>query len=272
MESEQIKNSRRAKFLEKMNKKKKENANSTFFSSTPEIKKTTLSNNSNVINQNPKSNDPKSFLNSNLNNLISNTNPQDQSKSPFKSLENYHTPTPMPNITDMNKQGYINYNNNNNSSSNINSNLFNNNEKKINLTEILDKMNQIDYTLNLLAIFKKILIIILSLLHCFKISAIKDHKTLKYTYLVLELSFLFICNYFNKQKKSISQSISSDNNNLQANQGQIQIEKISNFLVSNFGIFNQFFNIYNTVKDIIVDISLLFIINVLYFIFTEEDD
>lgn len=271
MESQQIKDSRRSKFLEKMNKKKKENANSNFFASTPEIKKSPPLNNPNINNQNQKLDEPKSFLNSNLNNLASNIISQDQSKSPFKSLENQPTPNPIPNIADMNKQGFINYNNNNNKLNNFS---FNNNEKKINLTEILDKMNQIDYNLNILGIFKKILVIILALLHCFKISALRDRTTLKYTYIVLELSFLFLSNYFDKQKKLISQNIGSDNsnNNLQNNQGQIQIEKISNYLVSNFGIFNQLFNIYKIIKDIMVDISLLFIINVLYFIFTEEDD
>ena len=240
MESNEIKENRRAKFLSKMN----------------------FINNFNQNNYNPNTN----------NNLI--YHPQNipgiQSINNFYN-NHYQYHNPGNNIN--NNSGYHNFNSfntyqQNNALNNSPNNYqfkYNNNENKINFTILLDKMNQFDYMINFQIILKKIFIIILTILHCLDYPPLNNSFIFKYTLIVLEMSSLLFNKYYNEQKKNLNKK----NNINEEASGQIEI--IVEFLKSQFTIFNQFFCVIKFIIDMIIDFSILFIINVLFFIISNED-
>jgi len=240
MESNEIKENRRAKFLSKMN----------------------FINNFNQNNYNPNTN----------NNLI--YHPQNipgiQSINNFYNNQ-YQYHNPGNNIN--NNSGYHNFNSFNtyqqnnvlNNSPNNYQFKYNNNENKINFTILLDKMNQFDYMINFQIILKKIFIIILTILHCLDYPPLNNSFIFKYTLIVLEMSSLLFNKYYNEQKKNLNKK----NNINEEPSGQIEI--IVEFLKSQFTIFNQFFYVIKFIIDMIIDFSILFIINVLFFIISNED-
>ena len=126
-------------------------------------------------------------------------------------------------------------------------------------------MNQFDYMINFQIILKKIFIIILTILHCLDYPPLNNSFIFKYTLIVLEMSSLLFNKYYNEQKKNLNKK----NNINEEPSGQIEI--IVEFLKSQFTIFNQFFYVIKFIIDMIIDFSILFIINVLFFIISNED-
>ena len=245
MESNEIKENRRAKFLSKMN----------------------FINNFNQNNYNPNTNNNLIYHQQNI--------PGIQSINNFYNNQ-YQYHNPGNNIN--NNSGYHNFNSFNtyqqnnvlNNSPNNYQFKYNNNENKINFTILLDKMNQFDYMINFQIILKKIFIIILTILHCLDYPPLNNSFIFKYTLIVLEMSSLLFNKYYNEQKKNLTKNNLKQNNNNMFEQPSELIEVIT-IIFKNLRYFNQFFYIFKFIVDIIIDFSILFIINVLFFIINNED-
>ena len=244
MESQKIKENRRAKFLAKM-----ENKNKT----KKEKKETPSEPSSQPIPQpNPISQPKLPNLNEIINNTNINTNTNNPNLNTF--ITNLNSVSKMINST---------------LKSNTNDNTPNNdNQPKINYNEVLEKMNQFDYMINFQSILKKILIIILTILHCLNYQPLNNSFIFKYTFIVLEMSSLLFNKYYNDQKKSLTRGV--QNNNM-AGQPPDQMEKLSQFIKNNFDIFNYVFFIFNLIRDIIADISIIIIINIVFFLINNDN-
>ena len=302
MESQKIKENRRAKFLAKMqnqniSKKKptnkipmpKENEKSTTLentqipqpknnqtSQTSEKQKSSLvatnvnQTNNNTINNNI---DLKSIFNNinKINNFLNENNNQNQiKKKSDDKMENKN----------------INKSLNNDKDNSINNNELNRNIKntineikketpksqKINYNEIMEKINQFDNMINFQNIIKKILIIILSIIHCLN-NSLLDNTIAKYTLIIVEISSFIFNKYYNDQKKKVT-----NNNISQNNQNNINVKppdkstKIAKLLFLNIEIFNNIFFLTNVIKDIFADISILFFINFGFLIITKKSN
>jgi len=244
MESQKIKENRRAKFLAKM-----ENKNKT----KKEKKETPSEPSSQPIPQpNPISQPKLPNLNEIINNANTNTNTNNPNLNTF--INNLNSVSKMINST---------------LKSNTNDNSPNNdNQPKINYNEVLEKMNQFDYMINFQSILKKILIIILTILHCLNYQPLNNSFIFKYTFIVLEMSSLLFNKYYNDQKKSLTRGV--QNNNM-AGQPPDQMEKLSQFIKNNFDVFNYVFFIFNLIRDIIADISIIIIINIVFFLINNDN-
>ena len=244
MESQKIKENRRAKFLAKM-----ENKNKT----KKEKKETPSEPSSQPIPQpNPISQPKLPNLNEIINNANTNTNTNNPNLNTF--ITNLNSVSKMINST---------------LKSNTNDNTPNNdNQPKINYNEVLEKMNQFDYMINFQSILKKILIIILTILHCLNYQPLNNSFIFKYTFIVLEMSSLLFNKYYNDQKKSLTRGV--QNNNM-AGQPPDQMEKLSQFIKNNFDVFNYVFFIFNLIRDIIADISIIIIINIVFFLINNDN-
>lgn len=244
MESQKIKENRRAKFLAKMENKNK----------TKKEKKETPSEPSSqpVPQPNPIFQPKLPNLNEIINNTNTNTNTNNPNLNTF--INNLNSVSKMINST---------------LKSNTNDNIPNNdNQPKINYNEVLEKMNQFDYMINFQSILKKILIIILTILHCLNYQPLNNSFIFKYTFIVLEMSSLLFNKYYNDQKKSLTRGV--QNNNM-AGQPPDQMEKLSQFIKNNFDIFNYVFFIFNLIRDIIADISIIIIINIVFFLINNDN-
>jgi hypothetical protein len=271
MESQKIKDNRRAKFLAKLesqnkaNKKEKPKKAPTAGISQPNSQINLPQTN---IQPNPSTNIPSTQTIPNVNNNINDFNINNMMNS-LGSLNNILSQNVM------NNQQKNVFNNNNIVNNNLNNNGNNNNDfkpnnqggKKFNYNEIIEKLNQIDYMINFQSVLKKILLIILSIIHCLQYQPLDNGFVLKYTLIVLEISSLLFNKYYNDQKKNLSNNY----NNNTFGQPPDQIEKIAQFIKDNFGIFNQAFFIIIIIKDIFVDIAIMFIINVLFFLMNSNE-
>ena len=278
MENQKIKENRKAKFLAKMESKNKVNKKETKKKdSTPS--NTNPSSANNPISQKPDlpinqpTNSSFEQVNKNPNNIITNNIKNNPNLNTFINNINSFNKMINQNFEDNQKKNILNdnlINNNNNNNNNNNSQTPSNNKDspKNNFNELLEKINQLDYMINFQNILKKILIIILSILHCLNFSSLENSFILKYTLVALEISSLFFNKYYNDQKKIIKNSIVKNNKD---GQSIHQIEKISQFVMDNFGIFNLVFIIYNFIMDIFADISILFIINIVFFLMNTND-
>ena len=302
MESQKIKENRRAKFLAKMqnqniSKKKptnkipmpKENEKSTTLentqipqpknnqtSQTSEKQKSSLvatnvnQTNNNTINNNI---DLKSIFNNinKINNFLNENNNQNQiKKKSDDKMENKNINKSLKNDKD-------NSINNNELNRNI-KNTINEIKKetpksqKINYNEIMEKINQFDNMINFQNIIKKILIIILSIIHCLN-NSLLDNTIAKYTLIIVEISSFIFNKYYNDQKKKLT-----NNNISQNNQNNINVKppdkstKIAKLLFLNIEIFNNIFFLTNVIKDIFADISILFFINFGFLIITKKSN
>ena len=242
MESQKIKENRRAKFLAKM-----ENKNKT----KKEKKETPSEPSSQPVPQPNPIFQPKL---PNLNEIINNTNTNTNNPNLNTFINNLNSVSKMINST---------------LKSNTNDNIPNNdNQPKINYNEVLEKMNQFDYMINFQSILKKILIIILTILHCLNYQPLNNSFIFKYTFIVLEMSSLLFNKFYNDQKKSLTRGV--QNNNM-AGQPPDQMEKLSQFIKNNFDIFNYVFFIFNLIRDIIADISIIIIINIVFFLINNDN-
>ena len=224
MENQKIKEDRRRKFLEKMEKNKKNKKNN---------------NDDKISNQQTQNN----------------TTPQNQAQS--QNIMNNLFPG-------------INNNLSNNFMNQIkNENFFNNSinnnqgQKQINFKNIMEETDKYDYMINFQNVIKRILIIILAIIHCLDYSPLNDIFVFKCTFIVLELSSVFFNKYYYTKKAELRQKMINTNQN----EGQKnQIEIVIQSLLNNFGFFSHFFVIIKAIKDIFNDISILLFVNIIYFI------
>ena len=252
MESQKIKENRRAKFLAKM-----ENQNKT----KKEKKETPSEPNPQPKPQpNPVSPQKLPNLNEIIKNNTSNTNINNPNLNMF--INNLNSVSKIINSTLKSNTQDNTHNNDNQFQPTYQ------NAPKINYNEVLEKMSQFDYMINFQSILKKILIIILTILHCLNYQPLNNSFIFKYTFIVLEMSSLLFNKYYNDQKKSLTRGI--QNNNM-AGQPPDQMEKLSQFIKNNLDIFNHVFFIFNLIRDIIADISIIIIINIMLFLINNEN-
>ena len=171
----------------------------------------------------------------------------------------------------------------NDNNSDNNNNISNNNHKtsyKINYFDKIKKINKYEYIKNILDLFKKILVIILTLFHCFKYFGLDDRTKLKYSLLVLEISSFLVNKLLRmRMKEFIKSDLKVENEiiNISDNKSAIYINlnKLIKFLekiIKSIIPFKYVFEIFGFVMDILTDISILFITNVIFFIFNEDDE
>ena len=171
----------------------------------------------------------------------------------------------------------------NDNNSDNNNNISNNNHKtsyKINYFDKMEKINKYEYIKNILDLFKKILVIILTLFHCFKYFGLDDRTKLKYSLLVLEISSFLVNKLLRmRMKEFIKSDLKVENEiiNISDNKSAIYINlnKLIKFLekiIKSIIPFKYVFEIFGFVMDILTDISILFITNVIFFIFNEDDE
>jgi len=177
----------------------------------------------------------------------------------------------------------INSDDDNDNNSDNNNNISNNNHKtsyKINYFDKIKKINKYEYIKNILDLFKKILVIILTLFHCFKYFGLDDRTKLKYSLLVLEISSFLVNKLLRmRMKEFIKSDLKVENEiiNISDNKSAIYINlnKLIKFLekiIKSIIPFKYVFEIFGFVMDILTDISILFITNVIFFIFNEDDE
>ena len=246
MESQRIKENRREKFLSKMEKRNN--------------------------NNNCRSN--------NLSSFISNTSPITKdypSIFQFSGVNNQKKCNYLnnnPNLSSFtgNNNSYFNsFNQNHFTNNSVNNQIkFNHNNNKVNYSEIIEKINQFDYMINFQSIIKKILLIILTLFHCWNYPPLEDTFVFKYTFIILELTSLFFNKYYNDRKKEISKNGFNNYDNGKSSDEIGKIDLIFNYLIKYFGIFNHIFVIINFVNDFILDLSIIFIINILFFLKNQD--
>ena len=224
MENQKIKEDRRRKFLEKMEKNKKNKKNN---------------NDDKISNQQTQNN----------------TTPQNQAQS--QNIMN----NLFPGINNDLSNNFMNQIKN----ENFFNNSINNNQgqKQINFKNIMEETDKYDYMINFQNVAKRILIIILSIIHCLDYSPLNDIFVFKCTFIVLELSSVFFNKYYYTKKAELRQKMTNTNQN----EGQKnQIEIVIQSLLNNFGFFSHFFVIIKAIKDIFNDISILLFVNIIYFI------
>ena len=286
MESQKIKENRRAKFLAKMEQKNKSNKKDTVKKQKP------INNPSSLLENNPSISEKTNPSNTSPNTPKSQINQNQPNKEPDNNLKSF-----IENLNQLNKelnetfeknqQNDLDKNNTNNTN-NINNDIKskNNNENdgnlknesnnnqndlKINIEGVLKKINQIDYMISTQNIFKKILIIILAIFHCLNFSPLNNFNVIKYTIIILEISSLFFNKYYNDQKKNLTKKEINPNINDRNNgKSNDKLEKLSLFLTKNFGVFDHIFMITKSIKDIMVDISILFLINIGFFLINKN--
>ena len=189
-------------------------------------------------------------------------------KTPISSNEEPLQETKEIKKSKKNKKKNKSFNNNN---KHIDNNINNNfSSSKIDYNGIYLKINKYDYIIKLLNIIKKIIIIILCFLHCLNNSLV-NIASIAYTILFLEISWFLINLFFIILKKKITKSIKLKNENINTKKNLNQLDIIYNYLVKNFSSFTNIFIIWNFLIDIIGDISILFIIIIIFFIINEEN-
>ena len=230
MENQKIKEDRRRKFLEKMEKNKKNKKNN---------------------------NDDKTSIQQTQNNVMSQNQTQNQTQS--QNIMNNIFPVINNNLSN----NFMNQINNENFFNNIINNNNNQGQKQINFKNIMEETDKYDYMINFQNVAKRILIIILSIIHCLDYSPLNDIFVFKCTFIVLELSSVFFNKYYYTKKAELRQKMTNTNQN----EGQKnQIEIVIQSLLNNFGFFSHFFVIIKAIKDIFNDISILLFVNIIYFI------
>ena len=287
MESQKVKENRRAKFLAKMESKNKANKKEDSKKQKLVPKDKPINENkvipqSNIIQSNKPENTLEQKNQNAVNNLTGNL-PSNNSETEKNKLNNINENNNNLNLNQFienlnsfnnlinqsinkNKVNDLLKNNNTNNDKNINDNQQNNDFLKFNFNEVLEKSKQFDYMISYQSFLKKILIIILVIIHCLNYPPLDNFNILKYTLIVLEISSLFFNKYYNDQKKQLTKnSLSQKNVNAQSS------NKISQFLMDNFNVINSFFVIMNVIKDIMADIAILVIINILFFLLNKKD-
>ncbi len=256
MESHKIKEDRRAKFLAKMQNKNKSKKDKK----ETDIKPPSEQKPQPIPQVNPIPQQPLPNLNNILNNNNSNNNSNSSNNNTNPDLSKF-----INNLNSFSKMINTTLKGNSQDNTAADKTQFQpnyQNTPKINYNEILEKTNQFDYMINFQSILKKILIIILTILHCLNYQPLNNSFIFKYTFIVLEMSSLLFNKYYNDQKNNLIKNI--QNNNM-VGQPPAQTDLFS------FGIFNYVFFIFNLIRDIIADISIIIIINIMFFLIKNED-
>jgi len=256
MENQRIKDNRRAKFLAKMENKNRINKNEVNQRSSYDTNQISNLQN-NYFEQNMQTNQNTNYF----------FNPSYQS-STNNNFNNINYNNFQPNFNPSNNH-FNNFSNNYQNNNHIN-NRFQQNEPKINYNELLEQLSQFDYMINFQSILKKILLIILGIIHCLNYPPLENSFIFKYTLFVLEISSLFFNKYYNDQKKSLTDRSLQTNNNING-QPIEQIEKIFQFLMHNFKYLNFFITFIKFMRDLIIDFSILYIINIIFLIIKKEE-
>lgn len=176
-----------------------------------------------------------------------------------------------------------NIDNDNNNDIDNNNNISNNNHKtsyKINYFDEMKKINKYEYIKNILDLFKKIFVIILTLFHCFKYFGLDDRTKLKYSLLFLEISSFLVNKYLRmRMKEFIKNDLKVENEIININDNTsaiyINLNKLIKFLekiIRSIIPFKYVFEIFGFVMDILTDIAILFITNIIFFIINEDDE
>jgi len=235
MENQKIKEDRRRKFLEKMESRNKANKG-----------------NKKQSNNNPNNNNT-SIPQNKIDTPQQNKNTINQ--SPFFNMAS------TPNINNINQ----------NQAKDLLNNIFNNqnkNKKEIDFKNIIEQTDKYDYMINFQNILKKILIIILSIIHCFNYPPLNNIFVFKYTFIILELSSVFFNKYYYSKKADLRKMIVDPNKD---NEYQNQITKMIQSILNNFGFVSQIFVFFKAIKDVFSDICIFVIINSIYFIIKAKD-
>ena len=119
-----------------------------------------------------------------------------------------------PNIDNLNRNNNIL---NQNQHKDLLNNIFNNqNKKNIDFKNIIEQQDKYDYMMNFQNVIKKILIIILSFIHCLNYPPLDNIFVFKYTFIILELSSVFFNRYYYSKKADLRKMMinpNEDNNN-----------------------------------------------------------
>ena len=172
-------------------------------------------------------------------------------------------------------------NNNNNIDYDNNNDLGNHkNPNKINFFDNFNKINKYEYIKNILDLFKKIFVIVLTLFHCLKYLGLDDSTKLKYSLLILEISSFLVNKLFRmrmkkfiKNNSKVEYEIIEINENKSMNDfGLNRLIKFLEKIIKSIVPYRYVFEIFGFVMDILTDIAILFITNVIFFIINEDDE
>lgn len=260
MESQRTKEIRRAKFLAKIRNKE-------FNIAINEINKNELFNYNNHFN----SHSDQIYSKYQNNNQISNNSfNQQYLRTTNNIFNNNHNNNFKYNINSFNNNYSFQQNNFlNNYNVNKNQNQRNYlNYSNINANYLKEKLEQYDYMINFQSFFKKIILIMLSILHCKKYPFLYNSFIFKYTLFVLEIMSLWFNKYYNDKKKLLIGNSEGRNNSLNFNS---LFDSHSQIFINLFVFLKISFFLFTFIKDIIIDFCIVFIINILFFLMYNEE-
>ena len=214
--------------------------------------------------------------------LINNLTPYPQNESSIQETAETKE------IKSFNKKNSNNINNNIYNhiydDTNTDHSIFNNNKlneetsTKINYIDTLTQANKYKYIIDIFNLIKKIIIIILTLCHCLYFFNLDNSNKFLYSLLFIEISSLLINKYYNiKTKNLIKDNKIIDN----YNDNKDEHDKHSGFnylvdilyrLIKQSGKLIYIFSFFSFLIDILVDFSIIFFINIIFFIINEKDD
>jgi hypothetical protein len=216
--------------------------------------------------------------------LINNTTPVPKEDSPKQEITEKET---FVSCAETFSDNNINNNNKNKKESESENDMDNNNvdlkesntnsSAKINYVDTLKKANKYKYIINIFNLIKKLILIILTIIHCLKYFELDDISKFKYTILIIELSSLLINKLLNiKITNLIKNNKIVDNNN--DNNNKNESDFVLNYfvellyrLMKKSGPLNYIISFLFFVKDVFGDFWIIFLTNIIFFILTEED-
>ena len=151
-----------------------------------------------------------------------------------------------------------------------NNNINNDSEKKIDYNSLFQKIIKFSYIKSLLNFLKKVFIIIISIFHCLNYYGLGNILTFRYTLLILEISSLLIELFIENRINNLK--------DIQEIQDNTAIKDLKSIFAKDRETFqalkshNYFFLFLQTIEEIFVDISILFVTNFIFFIINEEND
>ena len=241
MESREIKEKRKNKFLDKL---KNKNKNKEYKNEIP------LINNKTPIPENEELSLHKNIPESNgetMSNIISNNN--------------------------INNNSNINNNINNNSNDFIKGEQT---EKKLDYNQLFKKVNKNEFIKTILNIIKKVLIIVLSIFHYLNYYNLDNIKNFKYTLLIIEITSLLLDLFLSQIIKiKVSKAINKLDEEYKNKKYDLPFEQTFKLLKHSsidFTFLNYIFKFFNVLMEIFVDIAIIFVIHFIFFIIYEEDD
>ena len=181
----------------------------------------------------------------------------------------------------------INNNNKNNKNEGESENCVDNNDvdlkenntnssTKINYVDTLKKANKYKYIINIINLIKKLILIILTIIHCKKYFELDDVSKFKYTILIIELSSLLINKLLNKKITNLikNNKIMDNKDNNNKNESDFILNYFVDILyrlMKKSGPLNYIISFLFFVKDVFGDFWIIFLTNIIFFILTEED-